>query len=62
MGQGRNGPNHLPPRARLPFSSAPTGGMVRAMTRSRTIAAARTAPFRAVVVVNLRGLLLLTLR
>ncbi len=37
-------------------------GIVRAMTRMLDIPAAPTVPFGARVVVNLRGLLLLTLR
>ena len=44
------------------ISFAPSRGIVRAMTRMLDIPAAPTAPFGARVVVNLRGLLLLTLR
>ena len=44
------------------FSFAMSRGIVRAMTRMLDIPAAPTAPFGARVVVNLRGLLLLTLR
>lgn len=46
----------------FPFSNPAGGGIVRAMTRMLDIPAAPTAPFGARLAVNLRGLLLLTLR
>ncbi|RMC36557.1 hypothetical protein C9E81_07870 [Paracoccus alkanivorans] len=46
----------------FPFSSRIMGGIFRHMTRMRHIATATTAPFGALLAVNLRGLLLLTLR
>ncbi len=45
-----------------PFSTPRRGGIVRAMTRMLDISVAPTAPHGARLAVNLRGLLLLTLR
>ncbi|MBF5079734.1 hypothetical protein F1642_12115 [Paracoccus sp. NBH48] len=44
------------------FSRCARGGIFAAMTRMRHIATARTAPHGARLAVQLRGLLLLTLR
>jgi hypothetical protein len=49
-------------RSVFPFSNRNAEGIVRAMTRMLDIPAAPTAPFGARLTVNLRGLLLLTLR